>query len=297
MDDSRTDGCYLFSYFTGKGQDGLRLAASRDGRLWTPLGDNHIFLKPEVGESRLMRDPHLFQGPDGTFHLVWTTSWNGQTIGYASSSDLIHWSEQRALRVMANKPECRNCWAPELAFDEASGEFVILWSSTVAGHFEATAGTCEDAYNHRIYVCRTRDFVTLSPAQLMFDPGYSVIDASLVRRGDCWHLVYKDETRYPEAHKYLQCVSGLSPFGPWSTPSEPISPSWVEGPAPLQINGSFLIYYDVYRNGCYGAVRTRDFITWEDIGSVSMPPGARHGTALAVPQEIISQVMARLASA
>ncbi|AHF90946.1 beta-galactosidase [Opitutaceae bacterium TAV5] len=289
-----SSSCFLFSYFTGKGQEGLRLAASRDGRSWAPLGNDHVFLRPQVGESKLMRDPHLFAGPDGVFHLVWTTSWDGQTIGYASSRDLIHWSAQRALHVMANEPGCRNCWAPELAFDESCGEFVILWSSTVEGRFETTAGSCEDGYNHRLYACRTRDFVTLSPAQLMFDPGYPVIDGSLVRRGDFWYLIYKDETRHPEPRKYLQWVSGPSPFGPWSAPSGPISPSWVEGPAPLEKDGYLWVYYDVYREGRYGAVRTRDFVTWEDVEGVAMPRGVRHGTALAVPTEVVSRMSASI---
>ncbi|MDR1280699.1 MAG: family 78 glycoside hydrolase catalytic domain [Opitutaceae bacterium] len=282
--------CFLFSYFTGKGQDGLRLATSRDGRSWTPLGNGRVFLKPQVGESRLMRDPHLFPGPGGVFHLVWTTSWDGQTIGYASSHDLVRWSEQRTLSVMANEPGCRNCWAPELAFDDATGEFVILWSSTVAGRFASTAGSCEDGYNHRLYACRTRDFITLTPARLLFDPGYPVIDGSLVRRGDCWYLVYKDETRHPEPRKHLKWVSGPSPTGPWSAPSAPISRDWVEGPASLEIGGEIRVYHDVYREKHYGAVKTRDFVTWEDAGPVSMPPGARHGTLLRVPAGIVEKL-------
>ena len=94
--------CYLFSYFIGNGEDGLHLAWSRDGYRWEALNEGRSFLAPKVGESKLMRDPCLLRGPDGTFHMVWTTSWNGKTIGYASSSDLVHWSEQQAIPVMAD---------------------------------------------------------------------------------------------------------------------------------------------------------------------------------------------------
>ena len=43
-----------------------------------------------------MRDPSIAQGGDGTYHLVFTSAWKGtKTFGYASSKDLIHWSEQK----------------------------------------------------------------------------------------------------------------------------------------------------------------------------------------------------------
>ena len=78
-------------------------------------------LKPEVGESKLMRDPCLLRGPDGTVHMVWTTAWNGYTIGYAHSQDLVNWSSQKAVPVMAHEPAALNCWAPEVFWDSAKG--------------------------------------------------------------------------------------------------------------------------------------------------------------------------------
>ena len=36
-----------------------------------------------------MRDLSICLAPDGTFHMVWTTSWHDDIIGYASSPDLI----------------------------------------------------------------------------------------------------------------------------------------------------------------------------------------------------------------
>ncbi|HVK02594.1 MAG TPA: hypothetical protein VM490_03920, partial [Armatimonadaceae bacterium] len=109
---------YLFSYFVGNGEDGLHLAWSADGYRWEPLNGGRSYLTPTVGESKLMRDPHLLRAPDGTFHLVWTTAWEGRTIGYASSKDLVNWSPQKAIPVMAHEPEARNCWAPETAYDQ-----------------------------------------------------------------------------------------------------------------------------------------------------------------------------------
>ena len=122
--------CYLFSYFTGNGEDGLHLAWSRDGFQWQALKGGKSFLQPEVGESKLMRDPHLFRGPDGLFHLVWTTSWGGVTIGHATSKDLLEWSPQQAIPVMAGEQGVKNCWAPEAEWDPVTKQFVIFWAST-----------------------------------------------------------------------------------------------------------------------------------------------------------------------
>ena len=36
-----------------------------------------LFLKPLIGNDKVMRDPSMVQGPDGTFHLVWTQQWRG----------------------------------------------------------------------------------------------------------------------------------------------------------------------------------------------------------------------------
>ena len=73
---------YLFSYFRGQ-KDGLHLAYSYDGLKWTALNGNKSLLRPVVGKDSLMRDPSIVEGPDGTFHMVWTSSWTDRIIGYA----------------------------------------------------------------------------------------------------------------------------------------------------------------------------------------------------------------------
>jgi hypothetical protein len=55
-----------------------------------------------------MRDPSIAHGPDGVFHLVWTTSWEGRTIGHTRSRDLRHWSPQRTIRPFGDA-DVRNC--------------------------------------------------------------------------------------------------------------------------------------------------------------------------------------------
>ena len=58
---------YLFSYFLGNGEDGLHLAHSQDGYHWSALDAGRSFLAPTTGRDKLMRDPSITRGPDGTF--------------------------------------------------------------------------------------------------------------------------------------------------------------------------------------------------------------------------------------
>ena len=177
------DTAYLFSYFTDQ-NSGLRLAYSYDGLTWTALEkpDGTSFLTPVIGNDRLMRDPSICQGPDGTFHMVWTSSWWDRIIGYASSPDLIHWSEQQAIPVMMHEPDARNSWAPELFYDEPSGLFYIFWATTIPGrHSEVAESEREKGLNHRIYYTTTHDFHQFSPTRLFFDQSFSAIDAAIVR--------------------------------------------------------------------------------------------------------------------
>lgn len=86
----QSEKVYVFSYFTNNGEDGLHLAYSEDGFKWQMLNDGKSFLKPELSKDKLMRDPCIIRGGDNRFHMVWTVSWNEKSIGYASSTDLVH---------------------------------------------------------------------------------------------------------------------------------------------------------------------------------------------------------------
>jgi beta-xylosidase len=285
--------CYLFSYFIGNGEDGLHLAWSRDGYQWDALNGGKSYLIPEVGESKLMRDPCLIQGPDGTFHMVWTTSWTGKTIGYSSSKDLIHWTPQKALPVMAHEPTVLNSWAPEVVYDDAKKHFLIFWSSTIPGRFPETEGKGDDKYNHRIYATTTKDFETFTPTKLFYDPGFNVIDATLLRAKNRFYFIVKDETRHP-AKKHLRVASSDNIEGPFENLSAPFTPDWVEGPTALKIGDDYLVYFDEYTRHRYGAMRSRDLQTWESVSDkISFPKGTRHGTALAVPAATIEKLLAK----
>lgn len=287
----------LFAYFIGNGEDGLHLAWSEDGYAWRKLGEGESFLRPAIGtKEKLMRDPSVARGPDGTYHVVWTAGWWERGIGYASTRDFVHWSVPREIPVMAHEPTARNAWAPEIVWDPQAAEFLILWATTIPGRFAAGAGSSEDELNHRIYFTATRDFATFTRAQLLFDAGFSCIDATLIRAGRNWHLVVKDETRFPEPAKNFLHARAASARGPFTRFSAPFSPArlWVEGPSVVRVGAEFLLYFDAYANKRYGVLRSRDLEHWEDVSRLlrlpdeGTPQRPRHGAVISVPRALIA---------
>jgi len=285
-----TNGCYLFSYFVGNGEDGLHLAYSFDGLNFKPLNNNKSLLTPRVG-GKLMRDPCIIRGPEGTFHMVWTTSWSQKAIGYAHSRDLVHWSEQKYIPVMEYEPRARNCWAPEVFYDDTGKQFLIYWSTTIPGRFPETDKTGDNGLNHRIYYTTTRDFETFTPTKLFYDPGFNTIDATIARDAGRYIMFIKDETRHPPK-KNIRIAVSTKAEGPYGPASEPITGSyWAEGPSAIKIADTWFVYFDKYRKRRYGAVISRDLKSWEDISDrVHFPEGTRHGTVFQTSRAILTKL-------
>lgn len=274
---------YMFTSFHEPATEGLRFLYSYDGYHWEAL--EGIFLQPEVGTQKVMRDPSIAVGKDGVFHLVWTSSWRGDKgFGYANSEDLINWSKQKLINVMEHEPTTVNVWAPELFYDDEKDEFIILWASTIPHRFEK--GIEAEDNNHRMYYTTTKDFVTFSDTKLFFDPGYSTIDSEIVKIDkDNYVQVLKDNTR-PERN--LKVAFADNPLGPFRNISPPFTGNFTEGPSTIKVGDDWLIYYDDYEEKRYGAMKTRDFKTFTDITDVvKVPEGHKHGTIFKAKESVL----------
>lgn len=285
------DSVYLFSYFKDNGQDGLHFAWSMDGYNWKALKNDKSFLKPTAGKDKLMRDPCIIRGADGKFHMVWTVSWNEQGIGYASSTDLLHWSVQKDIPVMAHEPAARNCWAPELTYDAKKKEYMIYWATTIPGRFAAGETAGDDKYNHRIYYVTTKDFVKFSKAKLLYDHDFNVIDATIIPNGQEYVMFLKDETKKP-LQKNIRMSTSKNLTGPYSKPSASITGDyWAEGPTVLKKDGKWIMYFDKYTLHKYGAIESTDGKNWKDVSDqISLPKGLRHGTIFVVTKDEFSKL-------
>jgi len=290
---------YLFSFFKGNGEDGLHLAYSYNGRQWYNLKGDQSFLKPEV-EGKLMRDPSIYLADNGTFHMVWTTGWWNNGFGYASSKDLISWSEQKYIPVMAYEPTAKNTWAPEIFFDKKKQEYIICWSSWIPGKYPQTdscghvlsSDPAKPKMSHRIYAVTTKDFDVFSPSRLFYEPGFNVIDAAIVQKGLQYIMFIKDETLTPP-QKNIRIATAEKAEGPYSSASEPITGKyWAEGPSPFFVGDTCFVYFDKYRDHKYGAIISTDLKKWKDISDeITYPAGLRHGTVFKVPKKMLDVLL------
>lgn len=266
---------YVSSSFHEPADEGLRFIYSRDGLHWDSIPGT--WLAPELGDS-IMRDPSIWRGEDGTYHLVWTIAWKGDTgIGYSSSTDLIHWTPQRRIPVMDSIRHTYSVWAPELFYDDTKGEYMIVFTAQVDDK-TSTGRRNEHGDYHRMYYVTTRDFVAFSEPRLLYDAGYSCIDGVIVKRGEGDYVLVAKDNR--KANSNLRVAFSRRPEGPYTLPlSRPFTGIFAEGPSVTKVGDTYYIYYDLYRRHIYGASTTKDFIHFTDVTSnAAFPAGHKHGT-------------------
>lgn len=192
---------------------------------------------------------------------------------------------------MEHEPETRNCWAPELFYDDATNRYFIFWASSVPGKFREGEN---QVYNHRIFYVTTKDFKAFGKTRLYYDHGFSVIDAAIIREGKRYVMFLKDETDKPNTpEKNIRMATSAKAAGPFSPPGKPITGDyWAEGPAPIKINGKWFVFFDKYTKHQYGVVTSTDLQTWTDESDkLSMPSGIRHGTVFEVSEEVIRNLL------
>ena len=279
---------YVSSSFHEPADEGLRFIYSRDGLHWDSIPGT--WLAPELGDS-IMRDPSVWRGEDGTYHLVWTIAWKGDTgIGYSSSTDLIHWTPQRRIPVMDSIRHTYSVWAPELFFDDTKGEYMIVFTAQVDDK-TSTGRRNEHGDYHRMYYVTTRDFVAFSEPRLLYDAGYSCIDGVIVKRGEGDYVLVAKDNR--KANSNLRVAFSRRPEGPYTLPlSRPFTGIFAEGPSVTKVGDTYYIYYDLYRRHIYGASTTKDFIHFTDVTSnAAFPAGPKHGTVFKAPVSTVEALI------
>src|SRR5690606_10051873 len=129
----------------------------------------------------------------------------------------------------------------------------------------------------------TKDFKTFSKTELLYEPGFNVIDASIVVEDGGYIMFLKDETREPVA-KNIRIAYSEQLTGPYSEASAPITGDyWAEGPTSLKLNDKWIMYFDKYIDKHYGGVQSSDLKEWDDISDkLSFPKGIRHGSVIEI---------------
>jgi hypothetical protein len=273
------EGTYFgFAYFK-EADKGLYLATSTDGYKWRNASAGQpLFISPIW-----LRDPCVKRGPGGTFHCVFTAG-EGDGFGYAFSTNLVKWTQPREIKVMQSIPGLQPVWAPELLYDEEKQRWIVAWSSEVPGMFEETRGQAK--VNMRIWYATTTDFKSFSEPKVLYDPGYTCIDATFIKAKGRYHLFFKDERDNP-SKKQVRVATASAAEGPYGKPSDALTVTRVEAPAAAVIGSDYMVYFDEYRWGRYGAIRSPDLESWTDVSKLmSFPEGMRHGSVFPIPREI-----------
>ena len=274
------------SYFTTE-DESLHLAVSQDGRHFAALNGGAPVLCSAVG-TRTLRDPFVGLGPDGVFHLLATDGWASRAIVHAVSANLRDWAPPELIPVMDEVPGAHNAWAPEFFYDPARQCYQLIWSSVVE-----PSGTNGDrdwrdtSQDHRIWGCVTKDFRSYSPAELFFDPGFPVIDATVAQDGDRFLMAFKDERGVNElttSYKHILLTTFRSPGRAFEPSFGPVSPAPVEGPALFRRDDEWVLIFDHFLEGRYGAVSSHDGLSWSP-AQVVVPVGARHASVLTLASD------------
>jgi hypothetical protein len=261
----------------------LHLALSTDGRHWTPLNNNQ-----PVWEHH-MRDPYVRRGPDGLWRILSTGGGGrndrdrvGPSCLYITSKDLINWNVEGPLPLMKDVRNdsgalARNIWAPEWFYDERTGDYVLFWSSSFKD-----AGWKES----RLWYCRTRDWKTFTPAKVLFESPYSVIDGTLLKHKDTYYLFHKEEEFGAKTgeRRAIRLATAKSLTGPYTVVEGQLNkgqlvPVITEGPTVMKdpVKPGWLLLYDYPMTNGFGASYSPDLINWTVEEGVQFPADARHG--------------------
>ena len=162
----------------------------------------------------------------------------------------------------------------------------MIWSSVVDPAVPAEGRDWQNVgQDHRIWSCTTEDFSSFSSAEVFFDPGHPVIDATVVRDGGRFLMAYKDERGVNDpstSHKHILLTSFDKPGGPYEASRGPVGPSAVEGPCIFRRGEEWVMIFDHYLERRYGAVRSGDGAHWLP-AEVDVPAGIRHASVMALP--------------
>ena len=171
-------------------------------------------------------------------------------------------------------------------------QYMIYWATTIPGRFADGETAGDSKYNHRIYYVVTKEFKRFSKAKLLYDKGFNVIDASIVHDGKNYIMFLKDETRHPP-QKNIRTTTSMKLTGDYGLPSLPITGNyWAEGPTAVKIADQWVVYFDKYQDHKYGAVVSKDLVTWTDISDkIQMPEGMRHGSVLIITRSELAVLL------
>lgn len=299
----KADSVYLMSFFKPSDQH-LFYAWSSDGLHWNDINDGRQVFNA-YDNSIALRDPYVSRverNGESKFHLVHTWGWDHPAIFHWESEDLINWVsadgtkdvESAKIFLMDGKngrPSAPNAWAPEFFYVPEEDLFYIYWASR-----KTINGESQEIHHY----CTTKDWKEFSTPEVLFYPGYTSIDLTVLKSGDTYYGFYKDERN---GKKCIMARTSKSMNPKVSEFSNEISlfPDYktqVEGPETFPIigGGGFIMYFDKFNDGTgLSYARTDDpaKMSWQQIpdSEVKNPTGVRHGSVQVISVDELNKIL------
>ncbi len=307
---------YVFSYFTGEGYSNgeqiyFALSEGNNPLKWNELNNGKPAITSDLGEKGL-RDPFIIRSPEGDrFYLIATDlkihgngDWDkaqrsgSRSIMVWESTDLIHWSKQRMVEVAPK--EAGNTWAPEVFYDDTTGEYVVFWASKLYDNDEHSGST----YNRMMY-STTRDFYTFTEPKVYMDYGYSVIDTTMIKHDEKIYRFSKDERNNTSSSpngKFIFQEVGNSVLDPnFELIKEGIGKGSIgagEGPTIFKSNTEekWYMFIDEFGGRGYVPFETTDLQSgeWKMSDNYDLPARPRHGTVIPVTKAEHEALLAKV---
>lgn len=281
-----TSGAYLFAYFRNDAKstngENIFYAVSKDGYNYESLNGGVPVANASQGTGH-SRDPYIMKAQDGAEYKYYmvatdantTDNYNNTGLHTWGSNDLIHWDELANPQFATNKGGgsktiTNMCWAPEAIWDPVAGKYMVYFSSN-----EADSAANESS---KIWYSYTSDFKNFDEKQLLFDPGYGVIDADITPYKNGYVMMYKKEASSGTGAKkvWYTFKTGKSPSnsdGEYDAANakifESVSNTQAEGPQVFPISGtsSYGVLVDYFSDGGFGFSYTSDFESYSKISA------------------------------
>ena len=290
-----TNEAYLFAHMTHEDYGRLYYSVSSDGLHWNRLNDGKRVFEDYQGH------PDICKGPDGKYYMAGNTSDASPDINIWASTDLISWKKHTVYTPnLKDAPDysqaMQRIGAPKLFYDIASTQFMMTW------HTPHKEGTKEDperywASQRTLYVL-SKDLKTFSVTpKRLFDWDFGTIDVIIRKVEDTYYAILKDET-YPTLYwptgKTIRIARSGSLLGPYSLPSDPISPNFREAPMliPSPNDKIWYLYYEQYPGVSYGLsisdnmngpwYQASGYTFYSDWDKYSFPKKVRHGCMITI---------------
>ncbi|UOE95287.1 glycoside hydrolase family 43 protein [Alkalihalobacillus sp. LMS39] len=243
---------YLFVHFIHKetsspDAEQVYFSISLDGIHWETLHDQQPILTSIIGEKGV-RDPFIIPSrKEEKFYLIGTDlsmyyrkDWEevqksgSQHVVVWESDDLVHWSEQRLVKV---GPETAGCvWAPEAIYDKENEDFFVFWAS------RENYG----ADKQKIYYAKTTNFISFTKPRVYIERENHVIDTTIIEEDGTFYRFSKDETVKSITVEVSDSLRG--PFTELDSNLKEVI--GVEGPACFKVKGEerWCLLLDHYEN-------------------------------------------------